>query len=100
MQQIYRHAYTEQVLLKGVSLIGLLHCLEDGLVDSETDGRGESGQGQIGHHTDHAELSQREEQQQHTAKHQASLLHITPVQQLHRYTVRQRARECEKVNKL
>lgn len=84
MHQIYRDMHT-QYLLKGVSLIGLLHCLKDGLVDSETDGGRESGQGEVGHHTDHAELSQREKQQQHAAKHQASLLHVTPVQQLHRY---------------
>lgn len=50
-------------------LVGLLHGLQHRLVDPEADGRREGCQGQVGSDTDHAELGQGEEEQEHTAEH-------------------------------
>lgn len=69
--------------LEGVSLIGLLHSLQDALVDPEADGGGEGSQGHVGHDADNAELREREEQEQHAGKQHGRLLHLPPIQQIH-----------------
>ena len=46
------------VLLEGMSIAGLLHSLDDGLVDAEGDGDTKQGKQQVGGHTDDAEGGQ------------------------------------------
>lgn len=87
---MHTHKHTA-VLLEGMALICLLHSLQHRLVDSEADGCRERSQGKVCHHTDYAELSQGEKQQQYTAKNQPTLLKVPPVQQLHRWVERERA---------
>jgi len=69
-------------LLERVSLIGLLHSLQHRLVDPEADAGREGREGQVGSDADHAELGQREEEQEHAAEHSPGLLHIPPVEQV------------------
>jgi len=66
-------------------LVGLLHRLQDRLVDAEADGGAEGGQGQVGAHADHAELGEGEEQQEHAAEHRPRLLDVPPVEQVNRW---------------
>lgn len=73
-----------------MSLIGLLHGLQHRLVHPEADGGREGGQGQVGPHTDHAELGQGEEEQEHAAEHGPRLLHIPPVEEVDRCRGRRR----------
>lgn len=75
-------AMTAKHSLEGVALVRLLHSLQDGFVDSEANGGREAGEGQVGHHTDDAELGQGEEQQQEAAEHDPCLLDVTPVQEV------------------
>ena len=70
------------VLLEGVSLAGLLHCLDDRLVDAEGDGDTEQGQQQVGGHADDTEGCQRQQQQHGQPKHQARLLGVSPMDQI------------------
>lgn len=50
--------------LERMSIIRLLHSLDDRLVDAERDGDTEQGQQQVGDHADHAKRCQRKQQQQ------------------------------------
>lgn len=70
------------VLLEGVSFAGLLHGLDDGLVDAEGDGDAEQCQEQVGDHADHAERCQRQQQEQGNAKHHACLFRVPPIHQV------------------
>lgn len=70
------------LLLEGVSLVGLLHSLDDRLVDAERDGDAEQGQQQVGDHADYAEGCQWQQQQHGHTKHQARLLGVSPVNQI------------------
>lgn len=65
-----------------MSLAGLLHGLDDGLVDAEGDGDAEQGQQQVGCHADDAEGCQRQQHQHGQPEHQARLLGVSPVDQI------------------
>lgn len=69
-------------LLEGVSVAGLLHGLDNRLVDAEGDGDAEQCQQQVGGHADEAEGRQRQQQQHGHAEHQARLLGVSPVDQV------------------
>lgn len=71
-----------RVLLEGVSIAGLLHSLDDRLVDAEGDGDAEQSQQQVGSHTDDTEGCQRQQQQHGQTKHHARLLGVPPVDQV------------------
>lgn len=68
--------------LEGVSITGLLHSLDDGLVDAEGDGDAEEGEQQVGDHADDAERSQGEQQQHGQAERQPRLLGVPPVDEI------------------
>lgn len=70
------------VLLEGVSVAGLLHGLDDRLVDAEGDGDTEQGEQQVGHHTDDAEGCQGQKQQHRQTEHHTRLLGVSPVDQI------------------
>lgn len=76
---IFREAL---VLLEGVPIAGLLHGLDNRLVDAEGDGDTEQGQQQVGDDADNAEGCQRQQQQHGQAEHQARLLGVSPVYQI------------------
>ena len=69
-------------LLEGVSVVGLLHGLDDSLVDAEGDGDTEQGKEQVGDNADDAERRQGQERQQGQAEHHARLLGVSPVHQV------------------
>lgn len=68
--------------LEGVSITGLLHSLDDRLVDAEGDGDAEEGEQQVGDHADDAERSQGEQQQHGQAECQPRLLGVPPVDEI------------------
>lgn len=68
--------------LERVALVGFLHGLQNRLVDAETYGGREYGEGQVGHDTHNAELGEGEEQQQEAPEHNPRLLDVPPVQQV------------------
>ena len=76
-------AFRDVVLLEGVSIAGLLHGLDDRLVDAEGDGDAEQSQQEVGGHADDAEGCQRQQQQHGQTEHQARLLGVSPVDQVH-----------------
>lgn len=65
-----------------MSIAGLLHGLDDRLVDAEGDGDTEQGQQEVGGHADEAEGCQRQQQQQGQPEHHARLLRVPPVDQI------------------
>lgn len=71
-----------QVGPERMPLLRLLHSLDDRLVDAEADGDGEQGQHQVGHHADHAEGSQGQQQQQAGCKHSSAPPHVPPEDQV------------------
>lgn len=79
---VINYASDSFVLLKGVSVAGLLHGVDDGLVDTEGDGDAEQCQEQVGDDADHAECCQRQQQQQGNAKHHTCLFRVPPVHQV------------------
>lgn len=79
----YCGIFTEAlILLEGVPIAGLLHGLDDRLVDAEGDGDTEQGQQQVGDDADDAEGCQWQQQQHGQAEHQARLLGVSPVYQI------------------
>ena len=74
-----------------MSLLRLLHSLQDALVDAEGDGDGEQGQGYVGAHADDAAHRQRQQQEQTRPKHHPRPLGVTPVHEVHHC---ERARDC------
>lgn len=79
---VFRQQLVCLVLLKGVTLGGLLHSLDHRLIDAEGDGDAEKGQQQVGDHTDDAERCERQQHQHGQTEHQARLLGVSPVNQI------------------
>lgn len=90
---MYRAHRKRRLSLERVSIGGLLHSLDDGLVDAERDGDTEQSQQQVRDHADHAKRCQRKQQQQRHAKHHAGLLRVPPVHQVIHCTTE---KACEK----
>lgn len=68
--------------LEGMSVAGLLHSLDDRLVDAKGDGDTEEGEQQVGDDADDAECSQRQQHQHGQAERQARLLGVPPVNEI------------------
>lgn len=65
-----------------MTVAGLLHSLDYGLVDAKGDGDAEEGQQQVGDDADDAERCQREQHQHGQTKRQARLLGVPPVDEI------------------
>lgn len=65
-----------------MALFWFLYSLDDRLVDPEADGDREKSQDEVRNHTDDAEGRQGEQHDQCGAKDKASLLHISPENQI------------------
>jgi hypothetical protein len=68
--------------LEGVSVVRLLHRLQDALVDAEHDGAAEDQQRCVGHNADQREDGQGQQDEQNAAEDQSGLLRVPPVHQL------------------
>lgn len=69
--------------LKRVAFIALLDGLQHPFVYPEADGDGEKRQGHVGQHADDAAHAERQQEQETRSEHDARVLHVAPVQQLH-----------------
>lgn len=68
--------------LEWVSVVRLLHGLQDALVDAEHDGAAKGQQRRVGHHADQREDGEGQQDEQNAAEDQSGLLGVPPVHQL------------------
>lgn len=80
--ELYWVSSMDVVLLKRMSLAGLLYSLDNRLVDTESDSDTKQGQQQVGDHADDAEGCQRQQQQHRHTKDYAWLFGVSPVDQI------------------
>lgn len=80
--QVVEHHLWYLNSLERMAFFWFLYSLDDRLVDPEADGDRQESQDEVRNHTDDAESCQGQQRDQRGAKDKASLLHITPENQV------------------